>query len=184
MVILSDASCYDGTPCVVAMGMFDGLHRGHRALIGAAAGEAARLHAPLVVYTYAQHPLTVLRPALAPRPLMSLAEKASVLSTLGVDVVIHTDFTLALAKTPPLAFLQTLCEQLHPLVLAVGYNHTFGALGQGNADLIALASHQLGYQPLILPPVQWEGAPVSSSRIRKLLAEGKQDEADILLGDK
>ena len=182
MEILASAAEYRGTRCVVAMGMFDGMHMGHRALIGRAREEALRLGAPLVVYTYAEHPLQVLRPEIAPKPLTTAQEKAQLLQELGADAVIMNRFTLETARTPARDFLRDLCSALHPLVIAAGFNHSFGFKGEGDAALLREMATELDYTALILEPVELEGGPVSSSRIRKLLQEGRVREAERLLG--
>ncbi len=182
MQIYSDAAQYCGAPCAVAMGMFDGMHMGHRALIARTREAAQRLHAPLVVYTYAEHPLRVLRPEIAPVALMRPEEKTKILQELGVDAVILNRFTPETAATPAEMFLKDLCLHLHPLVIAAGFNHTFGYRGQGNAQLLREKASEFGYEALILEPVEMDGGAVSSSRIRKLLEEGKFEEAERLLG--
>ena len=109
MTVLADETLYPGTPCVVAMGMFDGVHLGHRALLNAAVAEARRRGVPCVAYTYANHPLTVLRPEAAPRPLTTEREKLALISSLGVDCTICKRFTRELADTDAREFLRGLC---------------------------------------------------------------------------
>jgi len=180
--ILNCAAQYRGAPCVVAMGMFDGMHMGHMALIGCAREEALRLGAPLVIYTYAEHPLRVLRPDIAPQALMRAQEKARLMEKAGADAVVMNHFTPETAKTPARVFLKELCASLRPLAIAAGFNHSFGHRGEGNAELLREMQAELGYRALILEPVVQDGGPVSSSRIRKLLQEGKFEEAERLLG--
>ena len=174
-------SAYDAGPCVAAIGMFDGLHAGHRALLQRAAQEAQALGVPLTAVTYERHPLSVLRPEIAPKPLMTLEEKLAGLEASGVDAAIVCPFTAELAATPAEDFLRALCAGLAPRALCVGYNHTFGRGGKGNAALIERMSGELGYRAVILPPVERDGAPVSSSRIRALLAAGDEAAARRLL---
>ena len=182
MVILSSAEEYRGEPCAVAMGMFDGMHMGHRALIARAREEALRLGAPLVIYTYAEHPLRVLRPDIAPQALMGAQEKARLMQEAGADAVIMNRFTPEAARTPARDFLRELCSALRPVAIAAGFNHSFGYKGEGNAELLREMAGELGYKALILEPVVLDGSPVSSSRIRKLLEEGKFREAERLMG--
>ncbi|MDO4740485.1 MAG: FAD synthetase family protein [Eubacteriales bacterium] len=182
MEILRSAAEYSAGPCVVAMGMFDGVHVGHRALIRRAGEEARRMGLPLVVYTYAEHPLQVLRPQLAPQALTNAQEKARLLGELGADVVIMNRFTRETAATPARTFLRELCGALQPALIAAGYNHSFGHKGEGNAQLMREMAAELGYKVLILEPVEQGGGPVSSSRIRQLLSEGRLREAKALLG--
>lgn len=182
MRVIHGSREYDGSPCVLAMGMFDGMHIGHRALIAAAAEEARRLGLSLAVLTYDKHPAEVLRPESAPPRLMTNEEKLAAMEACGVDVLLMLPFTRELAAVAPEDFLRTLCGRLHPAVLAAGYNHTFGARGSGNAALLTRMQEELGYRALILPGVTSGGDTVSSTRIRELLAQGRSEEADRLLG--
>jgi len=182
MQILNSAADYRGAPCAVAMGMFDGMHMGHRTLIERTRAEALKMGAPLVVYTYAEHPLRVLRPEIAPATLMRPEEKARIMAEMGVDAVVMNRFTPETAQTPAEEFLRSLCRDLKPVVLAAGFNHSFGYKGQGNADMLRKMAGELGYKALILEPVERDGGPVSSSRIRMLLQEGRFQEAERLLG--
>lgn len=182
MQILEEASQYRGASCAVAMGMFDGMHIGHRTLIERTRQEARKRNVPLVIYTYAEHPLCVLRPEIAPQALMRPEEKTRLMQQMGVDAVILNRFTPETARTGAEEFLRELCRCLHPVVIAAGFNHTFGHMGGGDARLLRKMAPQLGYEPLILEPVELDGGPVSSSRIRKLLQEGKFREAECLLG--
>lgn len=182
MQVLENAGQYRGARCAVAMGMFDGMHMGHRALIERTRQAAARYGAPLVVYTYAEHPLNVLRPQSVPKALMRAEEKTQLMAEMGVDTVILNRFTPQIAATPAPDFLRHMCLCLHPVVIAAGFNHTFGYRGEGNAALLQEMATELGYEALILEPVVADGGPVSSSRIRKLLQEGKFQEAERLLG--
>ena len=182
MRILENAAEYRGAPCAVAMGMFDGMHMGHRTLIERTREEALKMNAPLVIFTYAEHPLRVLRPQAAPQALMRPEEKARIMAEMGVDAVIMNRFTPETAQTQAEDFLRNLCRDLRPLVIAAGFNHSFGHMGRGNADMLRAMEEELGYKALILQPVERDGEPVSSSRIRKLLQEGKFQEAEHLLG--
>lgn len=182
MQILESAAEYRGAPCAVAMGMFDGMHLGHRTLIERTRAEALRRGVPLVIYTYAEHPLRVLRPEAAPQALMRPEEKARIMQELGADAVIMNRFSPETAATPADEFLRGLCRNLRPVVIAAGFNHSFGYRGQGNVRLLQDMAAELGYEPLVLEPIERDGGPVSSSRIRSLLKEGRFQEAERLLG--
>lgn len=182
MILLREESEYRGAPCAVAMGMFDGMHLGHQELIRETLRAARECGAPCVAYTYANHPLSVLRPQIAPKPLMTAEEKAAEMERLGVTCLIERPFTRELADTDARTFLTRLCKCLSPVVIAAGYNHTFGKGGLGNAELLCEMAAELGYRALIVKPVCVDGEPVSSSRIRALLRAGDRETACMLLG--
>ena len=161
-----------GTPeKVVAVGFFDGVHRGHQAIL---AGADRAL-------TFRRHPLSVLAPARAPRLLMSLDERLAAIRACGVREVVALDFTPELAALAPEEFLD---RYLRPSDGAAswgvrcGANWNFGKGGVGNADW--LRAH--GVEVAVMPYADYEGAPVSSSRIRAALAAGDVAAADAMLG--
>ncbi len=175
-------------PCVagervVALGTFDGVHRGHRSLIRSAKRLAEETGVPLRVCTFNRHPLEVLRPNDPPELLSTLPEKASQMCCLGVDEMELIAFDRTVADMEPEAFLDRLRNEMDVRGVVAGWNYTFGRKGRGNADLLTEDGRVHGYQVLIVPPESLEdGTAISSSLVRMKLREGKMEEAADLLG--
>ena len=157
-------------PAVVAVGFFDGVHLGHRAIL---AGADRAL-------TFRNHPLTVLAPERAPRLVMTLEDRLAAIRACGVKEVVALDFTPALAALSPEAFAAhhlAAVDGSRPHVRC-GANWRFGKGGAGDADW--LRAH--GYDVTTVPYATYGGAPVSSSRIRAALTAGDVAAANAMLG--
>ena len=169
------------TPCVAALGMFDGVHLGHRALLREGRALADSLGLPLAVCTFEPHPLRVLCPERAPQRLTTFNERARLMGGCGVDVLHVRTFTRALADQPPEDFIRDLLAADHPRALVCGYNFTFGREGRGDGALLTAMGNALGFPVRVMPAVLHGGAPVSSTRIRDLLLGGELEAANVLL---
>ena len=181
MKIIRTQSAFDGAFAVVALGMFDGVHIGHQRLIRRAVALAGAMDARSVVCTFDRHPLSVLCPERAPKPLLSLEENLEKFERLGADYALVEAFTPEYGATPPEAFLRTLVKSLRVKALVAGENYTFGRMGLGNADMIRAMAPTLGYRAEIVPPVMDGDVMCSSTRIRQLLAAGEIEHAERLL---
>ena len=163
---------------VLALGNFDGVHLGHRALIDAArrlAGPTGRAG----VMTFTPHPLALLAPAAAPRPITSLARRWELLAAAGCDVVVCEPFTADLAACDATTFIDdVLVDALGVAGVVVGPDFAFGAGRSGNAA--TLRARGLAVEEVA--PVIVDGAPASSSRVRAALAAGELAPARSLLG--
>ena len=173
-------------PCgerVLALGTFDGVHRGHQALLEAGR-QYARVHGILLrVCSFDRHPMEVLQPDRAPKALGTLQEKAEWMERYGADELQLLHFTREMADMAPEAFLRMLRETVTLRAVAAGWNYTFGKGGKGDAEMLRLDGERNGYDVLIVPPVRTEaGEIISSTLIRKTLQEGKREEAEALLG--
>ena len=166
---------FDLPSCVVALGTFDGVHIGHQALIRRAMAMARELDTACVVYTFRNHPLSVLCPERAPEALLQADEKLSKLSAMGVDGVMMLDFTAEYAATEPTAYLEGLVKRLHVRGVVAGFNYSFGAGGRGNAALIRGEAARLGYRAEIVDAVTDEGDVVSSTLLRRLRRDGERE---------
>lgn len=169
---------------VVAIGNFDGVHPGHRALIEAAAGRAKRLGAPLGVLTFEPHPRSVFRPDDPPFRLTPLRAKAHALEALGVEhlYVLHFDRAFA-AKTAEVFVREILVAGLAARHLVVGWDFCFGHKRAGNTALLQSLGGELGFGVSAVDPVKSDNGEVySSSTIRHYLAEGRPAAAARLLG--
>ena len=173
---------YDLGPCVAALGMFDGVHIGHQALIRRAQALAQELGAACIVHTFDRHPLSLLRPERAPRQLLSLEDKLEKFEKMGVDGVLVQPFTAEFAATDPRGFLEGLAQNLQLKGVVAGFNYSFGAGGCGNAEMLRNEAHELGYECLIIDPVTEAGETVSSTLIRRLIENGERERAERLLG--
>ena len=168
---------------VIALGTFDGVHKGHRRLIRCAKTLALEAGIPLRVCTFNRHPLEVLRPNEPPELLSTLPEKAAQICRLGVDEMELIPFNRETANMEPEIFLQSLRKTMEIHAVVVGWNYTFGRLGRGNADMLSADGEAHGYRVIIVPPETLEdGTVISSTLVRKTLKQGKITEAGSMLG--
>ena len=168
---------------VVALGTFDGVHLGHQSLLNLAASAAKTHGVPLRVCTFNRHPLDVIRPKSAPEQLTTIPEKATLMSSLGVDEMELINFDRTMADLEPGAFLKRLHTTMRVKAVVAGWNYTFGRRGEGNAVTLREDGRKNGYDVIIVPPVRTDnGTAISSTLIRQWLAEGNVDEAGKLLG--
>lgn len=168
---------------VVTIGVFDGFHRGHEALVQRTVGHAARLNLPAVLVTFSPHPLTVLSPGAAPRQLLSLPERAAHAHSLGIDVVVVLPFTAALAAQPVADFVSGgLVDRLDVRHLVVGNNFRCGREGEGDVVRLAELGAAHGYRVDAVDLVQAAGQRCSSTEVRRRLAVGDLAGARQLLG--
>jgi riboflavin kinase/FMN adenylyltransferase len=167
----------------VTIGNFDGVHRGHQALVGAAIAEARSASGTSVVLTFDPHPSRVLSPERAPLALMTLEQKAEVLEGLGLDRLLVLPFTPELARESPGAFARSLlAETLGARAVVVGANFRFGRNRAGDVALLRQLGAGLGFEVRAVAPVLEDGAPINSTRIREALARGAVESARVLLG--
>jgi len=165
---------------VLALGMFDGVHLGHQALLRLAAQAARELQAQTVAFTFTDAPGKLLH-----LPVTSLStpdQRVRWLGEAGADRVDMVDFTQTFADLSPEGFLDYLQARYDIAALAAGFNFTFGRRGAGTAQTLRTLGEERGFQILIAEPVLLGGEPVSSTRIRALVSEGRMEEARSLLG--
>jgi riboflavin kinase/FMN adenylyltransferase len=167
----------------VTVGNFDGVHRGHQALVAVVLEEARAMGGTPVVLTFEPHPSRVLSPDRAPTALMTLSQRAEALSALGIERLAVLPFTPSLAEEGAEQFAGTvLNDTLGARVVVVGENFRFGK-GRGG-DLAALRTFgsARGFSVHGLEPVFYEGAPISSTRIRVALGRGSVEASAEMLG--
>ncbi len=168
---------------VIALGTFDGVHRGHSSLIRSAKKLAKEMEIPLRVCTFNRHPLEVLRPDNPPELLSTIPEKAIQMYLLGVDEMELMRFDRNTADMEPETFLERLRKTTRVRAVVAGWNYTFGRKGRGDAKLLKADGESHGYRVLIVPPETLDdGTAISSSLVRKMLKEGRIGEARDLLG--
>lgn len=168
-------------PCVVALGTFDGLHRGHLDVIGTAKQEAEHTGAKLAVFTFSNHPLEWINPAHVPVALVTPAVKLQLLESLGVDVLIDIPFNQLVADLLPQQFLERL-RALNYSCLVVGENFTYGQRGMGNVYTLAASAQALGFKLIVRKLVSNNGTIISSTEIRRLITAGEVQQAAKMLG--
>ncbi len=167
----------------VTVGNFDGVHRGHQALVSAAVARAREKGGLSVVLTFDPHPARVLRPAHAPAALTTLAQKEELLAALGVDRLAVLPFGAALASLSPEEFARAvLRDTLGARDVVVGESFRFGHRREGDARTLVDLGARLGFDVEAIPPVLEGGRPVSSSRVRSELGHGHVGAAAVLLG--
>lgn len=168
---------------VVTLGNFDGIHRGHQALIGGAVADAKRMSMASVVLTFEPHPLEILAPERAPKMLLAHKDKMELLRALGVDVVVMQNFDLAFAKLSAEAFVRgILVDRLKAAKIWVGRGFRFGQGRRGTVVDLVRWGGNLDFQVAAVDPILVGGVPVSSSRIRQLVMDGRVAEVEALLG--
>lgn len=128
---------------------------------------------PLVVATFSSHPLTVIAPNKAPGLLTTYDERTEYMRSLGVDVLFTPAFTSEVMNTSPEEYVHQLVKRFHPTDVVCGYNHTFGVMGKGKPELLEEMGKQLGFLCWVIPKVEYVDQEISSSLIRKCLANGE-----------
>jgi riboflavin kinase / FMN adenylyltransferase len=170
-------------PTVVTVGMFDGVHRGHRALLDRVAAAAAARGVPAAAVTFDRHPLAVLRPGSEPPLLTTLDRKVALLGEAGMEVVLVLEFTRELSEVPAEAFAtEVLFDALAARAVVVGENFRFGHKAAGDPALLAELGRPRGVEVVAVPLRTHDGEVVSSTRVRSELAAGDVAAAAASLG--
>jgi riboflavin kinase / FMN adenylyltransferase len=173
----------DGRPAVVTVGTFDGVHRGHWQVLQEIGRRARAVGGRSILVTFHPHPLRVVRPEHAPPLLTTLAEKREILAESGLEYVVFVPFTRTLQRYPARRFVEEiLIGRIGMDELVIGYDHGFGRDREGGVDTLREIGRELGFAVDVVDAFHAEGEPVSSSRIRRLLADGEVAEAARLLG--
>jgi len=176
-----DVSTIANEPVVLAMGFFDGVHAGHRAVINRAKEEARARGVKLAVLTYDQHASVVFKTQAPLTYLTTLPRKLELLSEIGVDIAYVVNFTSAFAKLTPQAFVNQYMIGLHAVAVVAGFDHTYGPQNQHATmqDLPAYAQDK--FTVIEVPCVTVDGQESASTRARELVDAGQVDELNRLL---
>ena len=168
---------------VLALGNFDGLHRGHRKILDRMRRVAEERGATSVIMTFDPHPPRVVRPDKAPPLLMTKAQKLEAIATAGVQGAAIVRFTPELSNWEPETFVRSvLVDWLRVAEVWVGANFLFGHDRSGNFSMLRVLGARYGFKAEKIDPVRYKDFVVSSTRIRRLVSEGRVDEAGALLG--
>ncbi|HSS00443.1 MAG TPA: bifunctional riboflavin kinase/FAD synthetase [Kofleriaceae bacterium] len=176
-----NAPAWDGA--AIAIGNFDGVHAGHRALIARARELAAAHGARTVVLTFDPHPSALLAPAQAPRMLTSIKRRLELLAEAGVEAVVVEPFTRELAAVAADAFIDDIVvDALQARAIIVGYNFRYGQARAGTIDSLRAHGEAGGIEVAIVPPVTVDGEIAASTKVRGYLAAGDLAAAERILG--
>ncbi len=173
----------DRTGISVALGNFDGVHHGHRAVIAKAIVEAKHLKTRSAIYTFEPHPVKVLAPALCPRMIQTLAQRLSSFEELGVDFCVIEHFTKEFASLRAEQFFSDIIvAKLHAKALVAGYDFTFGRHRLGNTQTLTTLCASHGIHCTIVDAQFSNDTLMSSTTIRRMIEGGQVREASVLLG--
>jgi riboflavin kinase/FMN adenylyltransferase len=162
----------------LTIGSFDGIHIGHQELIRELNNQAHKSGAKSVVLTFHPHPAVILLGRTGAFYLTTPAEKAELLDKLGIDILITHPFTRELSQSTAHDYVSYLMDHLRFHQLWVGYDFALGKGREGDVSYLQLIAKEFGYQVHVIEPVRLNGGIVSSSQIRKLIADGNISEAN------
>jgi riboflavin kinase/FMN adenylyltransferase len=167
----------------VTVGNFDGVHRGHAALIAELRRHARDIRGPAVAVTFDPHPIALLAPERLQPLLTTIEDRAELLKSAGADSVVILKTTRDLLALEPGEFLDSiLAKQLAAKAVVEGFNFQFGRARRGSTDTIAAWCREKGLPFAVVPPFHWNGVLVSSSRVREALEKGDVAAAADFLG--
>ncbi|NIQ38886.1 MAG: bifunctional riboflavin kinase/FAD synthetase [Proteobacteria bacterium] len=167
----------------VALGNFDGVHRGHQLILERTKKEARDAKGESIAFTFEPHPLKVLQTDRCPPLITPFKKKMMLFERAGIDVVICAEFTGDFAAMSAREFVKSiLIDRLRPHTIIVGYNYSFGRGRQGSVEDLGRYATEFGFQLKIVGPLRVNNQTVSSSAIRRLIERGDMPEAATLLG--
>lgn len=170
-------------PCAVSIGVFDGVHRGHRVVLGRAREVADDLGVPLVVLTFDPHPMAVVRPGSQPPAVATLRHRLELLGRAGADGVLVLPFDQQVAAMSAQAFVdEVVVEALGARVVVVGEDFRFGHRAAGDVAVLAVLGGDRGFETVAVPPVGHDGIRWSSTEVRRRVSVGDVHSAGEVLG--
>ena len=175
MQLCSGISGKELLPSVATIGFFDGVHRGHRFLIEQVCKAAAARGLASSVITFPVHPRKVMQPGFHPELLTTCDEKVALLAGTGVDYCVMLDFTLDLARLSAKQFMAALKQDYQVQALVIGYDHRFGHNRSESFDDYVRYGRELGMEVILAQAYSTDAMTVSSSAVRRLLLEGKEE---------
>ena len=170
-------------PSVVTVGVFDGVHLGHQAIMGQVRSSAGELGVRSVAVTFDRNPQELVNPSHPVPYICTLRQKLALIEEQGMDIALVLPLDRELLDMPAEQFVaDILHDRLCAVKLVVGANFRFGKGRAGNAQLLQKMGKELGFEVIAVPPVMADGRTVSSTAIRRLIAEGKVELANWMLG--
>jgi riboflavin kinase/FMN adenylyltransferase len=167
---------------VIALGNFDGVHRGHQAVIAKARARAGAEGRPLIIATFDPHPVSYFKPDIEPFRLTTIHQRERLFRRAGADAMLIFDFGATLSGLPAEQFfLEHIVAHTGARVVVTGQDYTFGKARSGNVALLAQLGRRHGITVETVPAVEDDHGPISSSRIRNALREGDCSTATLLL---
>lgn len=167
----------------VALGTFDGIHKGHKEVIKRAVQKAKETNGKSMVFTFSPHPLKVITSKKGPQLINSKHEKILLLKELNVDILLFANFTVEFSDMHPVEFFENILkDSLDVKHLFVGFNYTFGKYGAGDTKFLEELCSERGIQANIVPPISIDNEVVSSTAIRQLICNGNLEKAKKFLG--
>jgi riboflavin kinase/FMN adenylyltransferase len=168
---------------VVTIGNFDGVHIGHQRIFQIVTGRAKELGGRSLCYTFQPHPQRVIAPDRCPPLLVTRRKKLELIAGQGIDIIVIEPFTSSFAQQTAAEFMSSiLYSRLHPREVYVGHDFHFGKGREASFATLQESGENLGFRVSVIEEVMADSAEVSSSRIRRLIAEGKVEQASVLLG--
>ncbi|GAA0821889.1 bifunctional riboflavin kinase/FAD synthetase [Clostridium tertium] len=165
----------------VALGSFDGLHSGHLSLVKKTVQVAKEKNGKSMVFTYKNHPKTLVKPESAPKLIMDLETKLKYLEEENVDIVVLRSFTKEFMSVSAEDFIKLLCVDYNVKGIIVGFNFRFGYKNLGDVKLLEDLQGKYGYKLYVMEPYTYNSNVISSTRIRKSILEGDVKEASKML---
>ena len=172
-------------PCAIALGIFDGVHLGHQEILGRTCHAARGLGVESAVFSFRNHPESVLRPDGPPPPrfLITPERRITLMKQIGIQQIIIPDFSIGWARTSARDFARCfLCEALQAKYVSVGFNYHFGQRAEGRASDLVRFGQELGFEVDVVPAFCVDGQEISSTRIRESIRAGHLEEPHRLLG--
>ncbi|MCC5464437.1 bifunctional riboflavin kinase/FAD synthetase [Pelosinus baikalensis] len=166
----------------VALGTFDGVHIGHQKVISRSVESAKQLDGTSVVFTFSNHPLSIIAPERCPLQIITQDDKVELIEKLGVNILLNIPFTAEFLKLSASQFIRLLLDQLNPKHILIGPNYFFGYKRCGTPELLQKSGLQYGFTTEINPTVYVDDVMVSSTLIRQMITAGQVDQAATLLG--
>lgn len=182
MIVIDDIIMKDKeSDNYVALGSFDGLHYGHLSLVRKTIQVAKEKNGKSMVFTYKNHPKTIVKPDGVPKLIMDLDTKLEYLEEENVDIVVLRTFTKEFMSIDAEDFIKLLCEDYNVKGIIVGFNFRFGYKNLGNVDLLKDLQSKYGYELYIMDSYTYKGEIISSTRVRECILEGNVSEAANML---